>query len=136
MHPSLVGGAMPLLCPWMCLYAHPCQAQSKQKVIDKMVEAGLTKPPQEDPAYEFFFPDPGKLPTPVIGVDGVSFAYPGGAPDLFRDLHFGVDLDSRIALVGPNGAGKSTLLKLLCGELEPTAGAVQSHRHLRIGRYA
>ena len=27
-------------------------------------------------------------------------------------------------VVGPNGAGKSTLLKLICGDLEPTAGRV------------
>ena len=33
---------------------------------------------------------------------------------LQQDLEFGVDCDSRIALVGPNGAGKSTLLKLMC----------------------
>ncbi|CAN0478529.1 unnamed protein product, partial [Hapterophycus canaliculatus] len=31
---------------------------------------------------------------------------------LFSGLHFGIDSDSRIALVGPNGAGKSTLLKV------------------------
>ena len=34
--------------------------------------------------------------------------------DGLQDLEFGVDCDSRIALVGPNGAGKSTLLKLMC----------------------
>jgi len=32
-------------------------------------------------------------------------------------VEFGVDLESRIALVGPNGAGKSTLLKLIDGEV-------------------
>jgi ATPase subunit of ABC transporter with duplicated ATPase domains len=32
-------------------------------------------------------------------------------------LEFGIDLDTRLALVGPNGAGKSTLLKLLCSEV-------------------
>jgi ABC-type protease/lipase transport system fused ATPase/permease subunit len=32
-----------------------------------------------------------------------------------QDVDFGIDLDSRIALVGPNGAGKSTLLKLIHG---------------------
>ena len=32
---------------------------------------------------------------------------------LYKNLEFGVDCDSRIALVGPNGAGKSTLLKLV-----------------------
>ena len=41
----------------------------------------------------------------------------------------GVDLairgPERIALTGPNGAGKSTLLRLINGELEPDAGAIQ-----------
>lgn len=54
---------------------------------------------------------------------------------LYQNLNFGVDLDSRIVLVGPNGAGKSTLLKLMVGELSPTAGSIQRHGHLRIGRY-
>ncbi len=36
---------------------------------------------------------------------------------IYKDLEFGIDLDTRVALVGPNGAGKSTLLKLLMGEV-------------------
>ena len=32
-------------------------------------------------------------------------------------MEFGLDLDTRLALVGPNGAGKSTLLKLIFGEV-------------------
>lgn len=54
---------------------------------------------------------------------------------LYKNLEFGVDCDSRIALVGPNGAGKSTLLKLMLGELSPTVGVVNRHTHLSIGRY-
>jgi len=50
-------------------------------------------------------------------------------------LEFGIDLDTRLALVGPNGAGKSTLLKLLFGELVPTTGMVRVNSHLKIGRY-
>jgi ATPase subunit of ABC transporter with duplicated ATPase domains len=50
-------------------------------------------------------------------------------------LEFGIDCDSRIALVGPNGAGKSTLLKLMVGELTATEGTVNRHTHLSIGRY-
>jgi len=38
-------------------------------------------------------------------------------PWIYRDVEFGVDLDTRLALVGPNGAGKSTLLKLISGEV-------------------
>lgn len=38
-------------------------------------------------------------------------------PYIYKNLEFGIDLDTRVALVGPNGAGKSTLLKLLMGEV-------------------
>lgn len=38
-------------------------------------------------------------------------------PYIYKNLDFGVDLDTRVALVGPNGAGKSTLLKLIVGEV-------------------
>jgi ATP-binding cassette, subfamily F, member 2 len=48
----------------------------------------------------------------------ITFGYPG-AEILYRNVDFGVDLDSRVALVGPNGAGKSTLLKLMTGMLLP-----------------
>jgi ATP-binding cassette subfamily F protein 2 len=66
----------------------------------------------------------------------VSFAYSGKAEDyLYTHLEFGVDCDSRIALVGPNGAGKSTLLKLMTQELKPTEGDIRVNPHLRIGQY-
>lgn len=80
------------------------------------------------------FPDPGKLPPPVLMLQNLSFAYPG-SPLLYDGVDFGVDLDSRIALVGPNGKGKTTLLKMLTGELVPSTGAVRPHPHLRIARY-
>jgi ATP-binding cassette subfamily F protein 2 len=54
---------------------------------------------------------------------------------LYTHLDFGIDCDSRIALVGPNGAGKSTLLKLMTGELSPTEGVISRHSHLVIGKY-
>ncbi|CAN0491575.1 unnamed protein product, partial [Laminaria digitata] len=55
----------------------------------------------------------GKLQPPVISFNDVAFSYSGKKEDyLFSGLHFGIDSDSRIALVGPNGAGKSTLLKV------------------------
>jgi len=41
----------------------------------------------------------------------------GLQPWIYNNLEFGIDLDTRVALVGPNGAGKSTLLKLLTGEV-------------------
>merc|ERR1712072_1384114 len=52
-----------------------------------------------------------------------------------KNLEFGMDLDTRLALVGPNGAGKSTLLKLIAGELHPTEGMIRRNNHLKMGRY-
>ncbi|KAI6210660.1 ATP-binding cassette sub-family F member 1 [Aphelenchoides besseyi] len=80
---------------------------------------------------KFVFPDPPKLPPPVLGLHDVTFGY--NDKILFKDLDFGVDMDSRIAIVGPNGVGKSTLLKLLYGKVEPLKGEVRRHRQLKIG---
>lgn len=112
------------------------QAESKQKIIDKMVEAGLTEKPLSDPTYEFSFPDSEKISPPVMAFHNVSFSYSGKKEDhLYENLELGVDLDSRIALVGPNGAGKSTLLKLMLQQIEPTVGEVKRSGKLRIGHY-
>jgi ATP-binding cassette subfamily F protein 2 len=112
------------------------QADSKQKIIDKMKEKGLTEKPKSDPMFNFTFPDSEKLPPPVLAFDTMSFSYSGKKEDyLYHRVSFGIDLDSRVALVGPNGAGKSTLLKLMRGELQPVEGEVKRHNHLRIGSY-
>jgi len=112
------------------------QADSKQKIIDKMVEKGLTEKPKEDPKYHFVFPNSEKLAPPILAFNDVGFSYSGKKEDfLYKKTSFGVDLDSRIALVGPNGAGKSTLLKLMRGELEAVEGEIKRHSHLRLGVY-
>mmetsp|Transcript_14730 Transcript_14730/g.26046 ORF Transcript_14730/g.26046 Transcript_14730/m.26046 type:complete len:409 (-) Transcript_14730:218-1444(-) len=112
------------------------QAKSKQKILDKMYAAGLTPPVARERTFHFKFPDCDKLPPPVMPFVDVSFAYSGKPEDyLYTHLDFGIDCDSRIALVGPNGAGKSTLLKLMTGELSPTEGVISRHSHLVIGKY-
>ncbi|KAK9142156.1 hypothetical protein Syun_011556 [Stephania yunnanensis] len=50
-----------------------------------------------DPDYKFEFPTPDDRPgPPIISFSDASFGYPGG-PILFKNLNFGIDLDSRIA---------------------------------------
>lgn len=112
------------------------QAKSKQKILDKMEEKGLTEKVVDDKNFNFTFAECEKLPPPVLTFVDVAFAYSGNMKDaLYKGVHVGVDLDSRIALVGPNGAGKSTLLKLMVGELSPTEGQIRRHMHLVMGRY-
>lgn len=112
------------------------QAKSKQKILDKMMEAGLTPKPGRQHDFNFAFTPCERLAPPVMALQHVSFSYSGKKEDhLYEDLNLGVDLDSRIALVGPNGAGKSTLLKLMVGDISPTIGLVRRHLHMKIGRY-
>ena len=62
--------------------------------------------------------------VPCIAPADVDFNYPG-QPTLFRNLNFGIDMASRVAIVGPNGIGKSTFLNLLVGKLEPVRGVYE-----------
>lgn len=111
------------------------QAQSKEKTLAKMVAGGLTDKVTNDKGVTFYFPSCGTIPPPVIMVQNVSFRYSDTTPLIYKNLEFGMDLDTRLALVGPNGAGKSTLLKLLYGDLIPTEGMIRKNSHLRIAKY-
>jgi len=111
------------------------QAQSKEKTLAKMVADGLTQKVCSDRSVSFCFYDCGKIPPPVIMVQNVSFRYSEDTPFIYKNLEFGMDLDTRLALVGPNGAGKSTLVKLIYGDLHPTEGMVRRHNHLKLGLY-
>jgi ATP-binding cassette subfamily F protein 2 len=111
------------------------QAQSKEKTLAKMVAGGLTEKVGRDCSVEFNFYSCGTLPPPVLAVQHVSFRYNDETPLIYTDLDFGMDLDTRVALVGPNGAGKSTLLKLIYGDLSPTTGMIRRHNHLKMARY-
>jgi ATP-binding cassette subfamily F protein 2 len=111
------------------------QAQSKEKVLAKMVDKGLTSKVKSDSTFSFYFPECTRLTPPVLMVQNISFRYNETTPWIYRDIEFGIDMDTRLALVGPNGAGKSTLLKLISGDLSPSDGLIRRHSHLKIARY-
>jgi len=113
------------------------QAKSRQKILDKMEADGFIQPVHQDRVFSFRFADVEKLPPPVLALDDVTFSYSGKPADnLYEDLDFGVDMDSRTALVGPNGVGKSTLLRIFTSALSPTKGVVSRHTHLKLGMYS
>ncbi|KAI9098133.1 P-loop containing nucleoside triphosphate hydrolase protein [Phlyctochytrium arcticum] len=113
------------------------QAKSRQKILDKMEADGLVEKVDKGHQFQFHFESSGQLPPPVISFTDMSFAYNGNLKDaIYRNLEYGADTESRIALVGPNGAGKSTLLKLMSGELSPTGGTISRHTHVKIGKYS
>ncbi|KII94490.1 hypothetical protein PLICRDRAFT_127488 [Plicaturopsis crispa FD-325 SS-3] len=113
------------------------QAKSKQKIIDKMEAAGLIEKVETGKPLHFNFEDVRKLPPPIIAFDDVAFAYSGKKEEyLYEHLSFGIDMDSRVAILGANGAGKSTLLHLITGALQPSAGTVSKHAALKLAKYS
>ncbi|KAI3822091.1 hypothetical protein L1987_09672 [Smallanthus sonchifolius] len=107
--------------------------QSRIKALDRL---GHVDEVVNDPDYKFDFPTPDDRPgPPIISFSDASFGYPGG-PILFKNLNFGIDLDSRVAMVGPNGIGKSTILKLISGDLQPTSGTVFRSAKVRIAVFS
>ncbi|XP_047134237.1 ATP-binding cassette sub-family F member 1 isoform X1 [Hydra vulgaris] len=83
---------------------------------------------------KFTFKSPPPLNPPILGLKNASFGYEG-QPLLFKNIEFGLDMSSRIAIVGPNGVGKSTILKLLTGQLNLVEGELIRNSRLRIGFY-
>ncbi|KAG9317900.1 P-loop containing nucleoside triphosphate hydrolase protein [Chiua virens] len=113
------------------------QAKSKQKIIDKMEAAGLIEKVETPRPLRFHFEDIRKLPPPIIAFNDVAFSYSGKPEDyLYKHLSFGIDMDSRIAILGANGAGKSTLLHLITSALQPCEGTVSKHAALKLAKYS
>jgi len=110
------------------------QAQCRMKMLAKLQEE-KTDVDYDDPYLRLNFPSATPLPPPCISVMNAAFGYEG-YETLYEGLDFGLDMDSRVAIVGPNGAGKSTFLKLLEGDILPTKGWVNRHIKLRLARFS
>src|SRR5262249_18287292 len=80
------------------------QAQSRVKALERMdlVDAVIV-----DRAVKFVFPNPDKIPSPMISINHAEVGYTEGAP-ILRRVHENINHDDRIALLGANGNGKST----------------------------
>ncbi|XP_069033136.1 ATP-binding cassette sub-family F member 1 [Embiotoca jacksoni] len=121
------------------------EKQTKEALTRKQ-QKGKKKGPQEEESQDatellkrpkeytvkFTFPNPPPLSPPILGLHTVDFAYESQKP-LFKNVDFGIDMDSRICIVGPNGVGKSTLLLLLTGKLNPTKGEMRKNHRLKVG---
>jgi ATP-binding cassette subfamily F protein 3 len=67
----------------------------------------------------------------MITITNLSKNY--GRKILFENISLNINKGEKIGLIGPNGAGKSTLFSLILGEIEPSAGNIQSLKNIRIG---
>ncbi len=66
----------------------------------------------------------------ALDVDHLSVAF--GAYVVLRDLSFGVDQGTTLAVIGPNGSGKTVLFQALIGSL-PHGGTVRWAPRTRLG---
>lgn len=108
------------------------QAQSRVKTLEKLdiVDAVIA-----DRAVRFVFPNPDKIPSPMLSINHADVGYTEGDPVLKR-VHKNIDNDDRIALLGANGEGKSTLMKLIAGRLGVMKGDIFRTSKLRIGYFS
>ena len=75
--------------------------------------------------------------SPLVSLlAGTQLAKSYGPDDIFAGVDVAIAHGARIGLVGPNGAGKTTLLRLLAGLEEPSRGAVQRAKGIRLGYLA
>ncbi|KAG5316070.1 ABCF1 protein, partial [Pseudoatta argentina] len=112
------------------------QEKNRTKMQKQEEDTGPTELLQRPREYivKFSFPDPPPLQPPILGLQNVTFGYEGQKP-LFIDADFGIDLNSRVAILGPNGVGKSTFLKLLMSDITSQKGEITKNHRLRIGRF-
>lgn len=98
----------------VCLFVCFTGARSKKAEAAAAVTGGmessesqvqLVKRPR-DYTVVFNFPEVVHLSPPILEVRDVDFQYGPNLPWLFRQLNFGLDMNSRVCIVGPNGSGK------------------------------
>lgn len=108
------------------------QAQSRVKAMERMdvVDAVIASR-----AVKFVFPNPDKIPSPMLSIQKADIGYVEGKP-ILRGIHENIDRDDRIALLGANGNGKSTLMKLIAGKLDIMGGEMFRSGKLRIGYFS
>ncbi len=93
------------------------QTRVSVRRIAQLMELETLTPAPDDPIV------PGRL-RGELSLQGVRFAYPGGAGDALRGVDLHVAAGETVALVGETGAGKSTVLKLLARFYDPSAGHI------------
>ncbi|HXO21351.1 MAG TPA: ATP-binding cassette domain-containing protein [Thermoanaerobaculia bacterium] len=108
------------------------QAQSKIKLIEKLVIDRLPQSSRRYPTFKFKQIRPSG--RQVLALEGISKSY-GGRPVL-ADVSLKVERGDRLAIIGPNGIGKSTLLKIAMGQVEAEAGTIEWGYETRPGYFS
>lgn len=103
------------------------QAQSKQKLIDKLDEQKILLPKRYTSSGRLRLADPPACGVEIFRCENMSFSY-DGKRNVFENLEFNIIRGEKVALIGYNGLGKTTLMRIISAHSEPTGGkAVLGH---------
>jgi len=91
--------------------------------IDRYYQIAAEEGPEKELDVELLIPPAPKLANRVV--DLLDISAQAGGRTLFSGLTFKLEAGQRIGIVGRNGVGKTTLLRMILGEIEPAAGAVE-----------
>ena len=103
------------------------QAQSRQKIIDKLDEERIVLPKRYTQSGRLRLAEPPPSGIEMFRCEKLGFSY-DGERFVFRGLDFSISRGDKVALIGYNGLGKTTLMRILAGTRQPTEGkAVLGH---------
>ena len=128
------------------------QAQSRQKLIDKIDEERIVLPKRYTNSGRLRLAEPPPSGIEMFRCENLGFSYEVGTKNeelgmregsaipnssfvipnsprfVFRGLEFNVTRGDKVALIGYNGLGKTTLMRIIAGARQPTEGkAVLGH---------
>ena len=103
------------------------QAQSRQKLIDKIDEERIVLPKRYTQSGRLRLAEPPASGIEMFRCEDLGFSY-DGVKKVFHGLCFQVTRGDKVALIGYNGLGKTTLMRIIAGTREATEGkAILGH---------
>ena len=103
------------------------QAQSRQKLIDKIDEERIVLPKRYTNSGRLRLAEPPPSGVEMFRCESLGFSY-DGVKKVFGGIEFSVARGDKVALIGYNGLGKTTLMRIIAGTRQPTEGkAVLGH---------
>jgi ATPase subunit of ABC transporter with duplicated ATPase domains len=99
------------------------QATSRQKQLEKLNIEDLKPSSRRDPSIVFKM---GRtVGNDILTFEDVTFKYPDGEREIFKNYSLTFEHGEKVALIGGNGVGKSTLCNLIMGKLPPQKGEIK-----------
>ena len=97
------------------------QAQSRQKLIDKIDEERIVLPKRYTQSGRLRLAEPPPSGIEMFRCEDLEFSY-DGVRKVLDGITFNISRGDKVALIGYNGLGKTTLMRIIAGTREPTGG--------------